>query len=129
MFLRNKRYNYKDYEYSERMGRVMEKHAAQDAVILIPSLEPDDRLPAYIRRLKEGGFARIVVVDDGSSENYQPIFQEIESVDDTTVLHHEVNKGKGIALKTGYKWILENLAEEISGVITADGVVEVFPGR
>ena len=72
----------------------MEKHAAQDAVILIPSLEPDDRLPAYIRRLKEGGFARIVVVDDGSSESYQPIFREIESVDDTTVLHHEVNKGK-----------------------------------
>ena len=98
----------------------MEKHAAQDAVILIPSLEPDDRLPAYIRRLKEGGFARIVVVDDGSSESYQPIFREIESVDDTTVLHHEVNKGKGIALKTGYKWILENLADEISGVITAD---------
>ena len=41
-----------DYEYSERMSTVMEKHAAQDAVILIPSLEPDDRLPAYIRRLK-----------------------------------------------------------------------------
>ncbi len=109
-----------DYEYSERMSTVMEKHAAQDAVILIPSLEPDDRLPAYIRRLKEGGFARIVVVDDGSSESYQAIFREIESVDDTTVLHHEVNKGKGIALKTGYKWILENLADQISGVITAD---------
>ena len=98
----------------------MERHAAQDAVILIPSLEPDSRLPAYIRRLKEGGFARIVVVDDGSAESYQPIFQEIENVDDTTVLHHEVNKGKGIALKTGYQWILENLADQISGVITAD---------
>ena len=98
----------------------MEKHAAQDAVILIPSLEPDERLPAYIRRLKEGGFARIVVVDDGSAESYQPIFQEIERVEDTTVLHHEVNKGKGIALKTGYRWILENLRYQITGVITAD---------
>ncbi len=98
----------------------MEKHAAQDAVILIPSLEPDERLPAYIRRLKEGGFARIVVVDDGSAESYQPIFQEIERVEDTTVLHHGVNKGKGIALKTGYRWILENLRDQITGVITAD---------
>lgn len=98
----------------------MKRHAAQDAVILIPSLEPDERLPAYIRRLKEGGFARIVVVDDGSPERYQPIFQEIESVEDTTVLHHEVNKGKGIALKTGYKWIMENLGDQITGVITAD---------
>lgn len=98
----------------------MEKHAAQDAVILIPSLEPDGRLPAYIRRLKEGGFARIVVVDDGSPESYQPIFEEVGRVEDTTVLHHEVNKGKGIALKTGYRWILENLGDRITGVITAD---------
>ena len=98
----------------------MERHAAQDAVILIPSLEPDERLPAYIRRLKEGGFARIVVVDDGSAEKYQPVFREIEEVEDTTVLHHEFNKGKGIALKTGYEWILKNLSDEITGVITAD---------
>ena len=98
----------------------MERHAAQDAVILIPSLEPDDRLPAYIRRLKEGGFAHIVVVDDGSSASYQPIFEEIERTEDTTVLHHEQNKGKGIALKTGYRWIMENLGDRITGVITAD---------
>ena len=98
----------------------MERRAALDAVILIPSLEPDNRLPAYIRRLKEGGFARIVVVDDGSEESYQPIFQEIDSVENTIVLHHEVNKGKGNALKTGYRWILENIGEQITGVITAD---------
>lgn len=98
---------------------VMEKHAAEQAVILIPSLEPDERLPAYIQRLKEGGFAHIVVVDDGSPEAYQPIFKQVESVRDTVVLHHEVNKGKGIALKTGYRYIMENLPE-ISGVITAD---------
>ena len=97
----------------------MEKHAAERAVILIPSLEPDNRLPDYIRRLKEGGFAHIVVVDDGSSESYQQIFQQIETVEDTVVLHHEVNKGKGVALKTGYKYIMENLPD-ISGVITAD---------
>ena len=97
----------------------MEKHAAEQAVILIPSLEPDERLPAYIQRLKEGGFAHIVVVDDGSPEAYQPIFKQVESVRDTVVLHHEVNKGKGIALKTGYRYIMENLPE-ISGVITAD---------
>ena len=97
----------------------MEKHAAEQAVILIPSLEPDERLPAYIRKLKEGGFAHIVVSDDGSSEAYQPIFDEVDAVEDTVVLHHEVNKGKGVALKTGYKWIMENLPD-ITGVITAD---------
>ena len=94
--------------------------ALQDAVILIPSLEPDERLPAYISRLAENGFGHIVVVDDGSSEEYQEIFRRIETLDSRVrVLHHEVNRGKGVALKTGYRWIQENLPE-ISGVITAD---------
>ena len=93
--------------------------AAAEAVILIPSLEPDERLPAYIRRLSESGFAHIVVVDDGSAESYQAIFRELEGVPGTTVLHHEVNRGKGVALKTGYRYILEKLPR-VSGVITAD---------
>ena len=81
----------------------MEKHAAEQAVILIPSLEPDERLPAYIRKLKEGGFAHIIVVDDGSNESYRPIFDEVDAVEDTVVLYHDENKGKGVALKTGYR--------------------------
>ena len=99
----------------QRTGKALE-----EAVILIPSLEPDKRLPAYIRRLMESGFGHIVVVDDGSSEQYQGIFREIEEIDERiTVLHHDVNHGKGVALKTGYEWIQKNL-KEISGVITAD---------
>ncbi len=91
----------------------------ESAVILIPSLEPDDRLPAYMRRLLAAGFTRAVVVDDGSSEKYQPIFDELAAMDGVTVLHHEFNRGKGCALKTGYSWIRDNLPEA-SGVITAD---------
>ena len=94
--------------------------ALRDAVILIPSLEPDERLPAYIQKLTESGFGHVVVVDDGSSAPYQEIFSRIERIaPQVIVLHHDVNHGKGVALKTGYKWIQENLPE-ISGVITAD---------
>ena len=91
----------------------------ESAVILIPSLEPDDRLPAYMRRLLEAGFTRAVVVDDGSSEKYQPIFTELAQMDGVTVLHHEVNRGKGCALKTGFTYIRDHIPEA-SGVITAD---------
>ncbi|MBE5795890.1 MAG: glycosyltransferase [Clostridiales bacterium] len=91
----------------------------ESAVILIPSLEPDERLPAYMRRLLAAGFVRAVVVDDGSSEKYQPIFNELAEMDGVTVLHHEVNRGKGCALKTGYTYIRDNIPEA-SGVITAD---------
>ncbi|MGN0764190.1 MAG: glycosyltransferase [Aristaeellaceae bacterium] len=89
------------------------------AVILIPSLEPDDRLPAYLRQLRERGFERMVVVDDGSSEKTQHLFDQMAQMDGVTVLHHDVNHGKGVALKTGYAWIRDNLPD-ITGVITAD---------
>ncbi len=89
------------------------------AAILIPSLEPDERLPAYIRELSMSGFGKIIVVDDGSSEAYQPIFEEVESIERTVVLHHDVNHGKGVALKTGYRYILDQLSD-VEGIITAD---------
>lgn len=97
----------------------MDNRSAGNTVILIPSLEPDDRLPVYIQKLKEGGFTHIIVVDDGSGDQYQGIFNKVATVDNTVVLHHKVNQGKGIALKTGYRYILENLPD-IRGVITAD---------
>ena len=93
--------------------------AVRHAAILIPSLEPDERLPAYIRKLAESGFGHIIVVDDGSSEAYQPVFSEVESIEHAEVLHHDVNHGKGVALKTGYRYILDNLPDT-EAVITAD---------
>ena len=89
------------------------------AVILIPSLEPDDRLPAYAAKLRESGFEQVVVVDDGSSAATQPIFDQIDAMDGCKVLHHDVNHGKGVALKTGYTWIRDNCPDCV-GVITAD---------
>ena len=101
------------------MNGMTEKHAAEQAVILIPSLEPDERLPAYIRELKEAGFAHIIVVNDGSGEEYRAIFDEAGAVAHTVVLTHKKNRGKGVALKTGYRYILDHLPD-ITGVITAD---------
>ena len=92
---------------------------AASAVILIPSLEPDDRLPAYVQQLMEQGFTRAVIVNDGSSEKYQPIFDRLAAMEGVTVLRHEVNRGKGCALKTGFAHIRDHMPDA-SGVITAD---------
>lgn len=93
--------------------------AQTQAVMLIPSLEPDERLPAYVERLRARGFPRVVIVDDGSPEKYQPIFARLAALDGCVVLHHEVNRGKGCALKTGYAYIRDHLPDA-AGVITAD---------
>ena len=95
------------------------EYTPASAVILIPSLEPDDRLPAYVRKLRERGFTRAVIVNDGSSEKYQPIFDELAAMEGVTVLKHEVNRGKGCGLKTGYTYIRDHMPDA-SGVITAD---------
>ena len=90
----------------------------QECCVLIPSLDPDQKLPDYVRDLHAAGFGLILVVDDGSKAENQHFFDEIEGMDGCHVLHHPVNRGKGAALKTGFAYLKEHTA--LQGVITAD---------
>ncbi len=88
-------------------------------VIVIPSLEPDNKLPELIGQLCGCFSGTIIVVDDGSGDGYRHIFTDIANRGNCTVLRHTVNQGKGRALKTAFNHILcENM--ECSGVITVD---------
>lgn len=87
--------------------------------IIIPSYEPDEKLPGLLKKLKETGFQNIVLVDDGSGEGYAGFFKEAEEKYDCRVLHHAVNQGKGRALKTAFNYCLREFGE-LPGVITAD---------
>ena len=40
----------------------------KDVIVFIPSLNPDDKLLSTVRSLREEGFTRILVLDDGSRE-------------------------------------------------------------
>lgn len=87
-------------------------------VILIPALNPDERLIAYANELTDAGFSKIVIVNDGSTKNAD-IFEKLSL--NCKVLTHVVNMGKGRALKTGINYILNQYsAKEIIGIITAD---------
>lgn len=88
--------------------------------IVIPSLEPDSRLPSYCRDLRAKLDQPIVLVDDGSGERYKAIFRECcETVSNLVVLTHEVNRGKGRALKTAFSWLMAN-QPDLDGCITVD---------
>jgi len=89
-----------------------------ETIILIPSLEPDERLLSYVQRLREYGLMNIIIVDDGSGEEYQPIFRELGGKG-CILLRHTENQGKGAALKTGFQYI-EQQFDEVSCVVTAD---------
>lgn len=88
--------------------------------ILIPSLNPDEKLLQTIEGLKEVGFKNFVVVDDGSDIAHQKNFPVTDKENNFIVLRHSFNKGKGAAIKTAFKFILK-YSDTIEGVITVDG--------
>lgn len=83
--------------------------------VLIPAYEPDDILLDLVDELRVRRLP-VVVVDDGSQEQAE-IFCRLERDGYATVLHHERNRGKGRALKTGIAYMAEHGFE---GVVTAD---------
>ncbi len=85
-------------------------------IVLIPAYEPEDQLIDLTRRLKDAGFA-IVVVDDGSGPAYREIFDAVEEY--AHILTHRANRGKGAALKTGMAYIREEMPEA-ENFITCD---------
>ena len=88
--------------------------------VIVPSLNPDEKLVNVVKSLKEKGFNDIILVDDGSDDNHKVAFVEASKYEGVSVLVHEVNKGKGRALKTAFKYFLEN-RPDYEGVVTVDG--------
>lgn len=96
----------------------MSKRNVTDITIIIPSLNPDEKLLGTLDGILAKGFKHIVVVDDGSDEQHKKPF-EYARKKGCTVLVHEVNKGKGRALKTAFEHCLT--CPDCIGVITVDG--------
>ena len=86
--------------------------------VAIPSLDPDEKLPALIDNLKAAGFETILVINDGSAPQYDPFFEQAAEKG-CIVLKHAVNWGKGRALKTAFNYFLNELPG-LEGMVTVD---------
>lgn len=95
------------------------KNKLKGLAVIVPCLNPDEKLMQVVRGMLGQGFSHILVVNDGSSSEYQPLFDEAASVPECTVLGYEVNRGKGYALRTAFSYVLENWPW-CEGVITVD---------
>lgn len=85
---------------------------------IIPSLNPDYKLLVLVDELIKNDFDKIIIVDDGSAK--KELFDELKNKKECVVLTHEVNKGKGCALKTAFKYYNDNFNNDYKGVITID---------
>ena len=74
-------------------------------MIVIPAYQPDEKLAGVVDALIQKTVFPIVIVDDGSREDCQPLFAALAEKDRVTVLHHEVNRGKGAAMKTAFQYV------------------------
>ena len=113
--------------------------------IIIPAYEPDERLiellasmlpaeesanepagteTASLQDAAHPGTAPgpVVIVDDGSGDAFREIFEKAALYVNKlggAILTHEVNKGKGRALKTAFAYVLKTWPDAI-GCVTAD---------
>ncbi len=89
--------------------------------VVLPSLDPDEKLVAVVDGLLEYGFQDIILVNDGSKPENVHYFSDLAAQHPQIhLLTHEVNKGKGAALKNAFRYFLENRPEG-TGVVTVDG--------
>ena len=97
------------------MDLELNRHTA----VIIPAYKPDDRLPPYVAALKEAGVGKIVIVDDGSGEDFAALFAGIPQDEVTHIISYTPNAGKGVALKRGMQY-LQDECPEMQYAITAD---------
>ena len=90
-------------------------------VVLIPSYQPDSRLVDVVRTLRESAAAaEVLVVDDGSGPGYEGVFRAAAEAG-ATVVGYAVNRGKGAALKSGFRWVAEHRPGETVVCADSDG--------
>jgi putative flippase GtrA len=87
-----------------------------EKIAVIPAYEPTETLIALLRDVSAAGFSP-VVVDDGSGAAFAPVFGEAKAYG--AVLVHDVNRGKGRAMKTAFSYIAERFPKD-GVVVTLD---------
>lgn len=108
-------------------------------VIIIPAYCPSQVLLELVDAIDKTRY-QIIVVDDGSGEKYASIFQQLP-----LVLTHEMNLGKGAAIKTAFRYVQEQMQDldsrmciatmDCDGQHTVEDVIHVleaareYPGK
>lgn len=92
--------------------------------VVIPVYNEKDTVRTLIERVEATPYDKeIVLVDDYSTDGTREILKEYESKDGFQVIYHEKNRGKGAALRTGFK----NLTGDV--IIVQDADLEYNPAE
>jgi len=90
-----------------------------DIAVIIPALNAAKSIGPIVAGARQF-VDLVVVIDDGSSDGTGDRAREAGA----HVIRHEVNRGKGCALRTGFNWAIE---QGLDGVITLDADGQHLP--
>lgn len=91
--------------------------------IVIPAYNPDEHLINLLKDIKNKLNYDILIVNDGSKKECNDIFDRANKY--AHILTHEVNRGKGAAMKTAMRYIYEKNEED--GFIFVDADYQHLP--
>ena len=91
----------------------------KEFIILIPAYQPKESFIDLIHSIENENVDHIIVVDDGSGEEYKNIFDSLKK--NITLLVHSINRGKGAALKTGFQYISSHYSSYVVVTMDCDG--------
>ena len=88
--------------------------------LIIPAYKPGEDMLKLLEEFRDSADFLPVVVDDGSGAEFRAIFDRVP--DFVVLLRHEVNRGKGAALKTAMQHVLDALPDcDLALTADADG--------
>lgn len=86
----------------------MHEAANRAMVVLLPVYQPGPHLPELMTDLRRAApGCQFVIVDDGSGQAAAGVLRQAADLGGT-VLRHPANRGKGVALKTGFRYAAEH---------------------
>lgn len=91
----------------------------QKSTIAIPSYQPTSALVEVVNQLRKATDRKIIVIDDGSGNEFDEIFETVEGFG-AIVIRYQKNKGKGFAIKKVLEYQLQKFPNS-AGLVTADG--------
>lgn len=92
-----------------------------DIAVVIPALDPLPALVPLAAELARLGLA-VLVVNDGSGEDSAEVFAALSAIDGVRVLRHAITFGKGAALKTAFRELVQRRPlVEVVVTVAADG--------
>ena len=94
---------------------------SERVLVLIPAYNAAPSIGKIVTGCREQSES-LLVIDDGSVDGTGDVAKSAGA----TVVRHEVNRGKGAALKTGFTWALEH---GYDGVVTLDADGQHLPGE